>query len=84
MSTTETQYLQGVAEREYEHGWVTDIESEVAPPGLNEDVIRFISERKEEPEWLLEWRLKAYRHFLTLLEDEDKYPRSDPLKYVVP
>ncbi len=84
MSTTETQYLQGVAEREYEHGWVTDIESEVAPPGLNEDVIRFISERKEEPEWLLEWRLKAYRHFLTLLEDEDKYPRWAHLKYVEP
>ncbi|MFW5955486.1 MAG: Fe-S cluster assembly protein SufB [Rhodothermales bacterium] len=84
MSTPETQYLHDVAESEYEHGWTTEIESEVAPPGLNEEVIRFISERKEEPEWLLEWRLKAYRHFLTLMEDESKYPRWAHLKYIEP
>jgi Fe-S cluster assembly protein SufB len=84
MSTTDTQYLHDVAASEYEHGWATDIETERAPNGLNEDVIRFISERKEEPEWLLEWRLKAYRHFQTLLEDESKYPRWAHLKYVEP
>ncbi|MEO1574124.1 MAG: Fe-S cluster assembly protein SufB, partial [Pseudomonadota bacterium] len=48
-------------DRKYEHGFVTDIESETLPPGLDEDVIRTISARKNEPEFLLEWRLKAYR-----------------------
>ncbi len=52
--------------REYEAGWVTDIESETLPPGLNEDVIRFISAKKQEPEWMTEWRLQAYRHWLTM------------------
>ena len=46
----------------YKYGFVTDIEMETAPKGLNEDVIRFISAKKGEPEWLLQWRLKAYRH----------------------
>ena len=50
----------------YEHGFVTDIESDVIPPGLNEDVIRLISGRKSEPEWVLEYRLAAYRHWLTM------------------
>src|SRR5690625_1723758 len=84
MSTTETQFLQEVAESEYEHGWTTDIPYDTAPPGLNEDTIRFISAKKEEPEWLLEWRLRAFRHFLTLMEDESKYPRWAHLKYVEP
>ena len=49
----------------YEAGFVTDIESEFAPKGLNEDIIHFISKKKNEPEWMLELRLKAYRHWLT-------------------
>ncbi len=53
-------------ERRYEAGFVTDIESDTLPPGLDEDVVRFISKKKEEPEWLTEWRLKAYRHWLTM------------------
>ncbi|GEO80429.1 Fe-S cluster assembly protein SufB [Pararhodospirillum oryzae] len=53
---------------QYKYGFVTDIEAETAPKGLSEDIIRFISARKEEPEWMLEWRLKAYRHWLTLEE----------------
>ncbi|NUP89817.1 MAG: Fe-S cluster assembly protein SufB [Candidatus Sumerlaeia bacterium] len=53
--------LHEVAAREYEHGWVTDIESESLPPGLSEDVVRAISLKKHEPAWMLEWRLKAYR-----------------------
>jgi Fe-S cluster assembly protein SufB len=57
-----------MADQTYKHGWVTEIESETFPPGLNEDVIRRISAKKEEPEWLLEWRLKAYRHWQTLTE----------------
>ena len=53
---------------EYKYGWTTDIETESAPKGLNEDIVRFISKKKNEPEWLLEWRLKAYRHWLTMEE----------------
>ena len=52
--------------RKYAAGFVTDIESDTLPPGLDEDVVRFISAKKEEPEWLTEWRLKAYRHWLTM------------------
>ncbi|MFN3553924.1 MAG: Fe-S cluster assembly protein SufB, partial [Novosphingobium meiothermophilum] len=51
---------------EYEHGWVADIEQEYGPKGLSEETVRFISARKDEPEWMLEWRLKAYRHWLTM------------------
>lgn len=53
---------------EYKYGFVSDIESENAPPGLSEDIVRFISKKKNEPEWLLEFRLKAYRHWLTMTE----------------
>jgi len=84
MSTSETEYLQGVAEQDYEHGWYTDIEAEKAPKGLNEDVVRMISEKKNEPEWLLEWRLKAFRYFKTLMEDDSKYPRWAHLDYEEP
>ncbi|MDE2618989.1 MAG: Fe-S cluster assembly protein SufB, partial [Sphingomonadales bacterium] len=51
---------------EYEHGWVAEIEQEYGPKGLSEETVRFISAKKDEPEWMLEWRLKAYRHWLTL------------------
>ena len=54
----------------YKYGWTTDVEEETAPPGLSEDIVRWISAKKEEPEWLLEWRLRAFRHFMKLLEDE--------------
>jgi Fe-S cluster assembly protein SufB len=62
------QVIEELIESEYKYGFTTDIESESAPKGLNEDIIRFISAKKNEPEWLLEWRLKAYRHWLTLSE----------------
>ncbi|MEX2629061.1 MAG: Fe-S cluster assembly protein SufB [Tistlia sp.] len=52
----------------YKHGWSTDLEMDTAPKGLSEDIVRFISAKKEEPEWLLEWRLKAYRHWLEMPE----------------
>ncbi|NBB72184.1 MAG: Fe-S cluster assembly protein SufB, partial [Bacteroidetes bacterium] len=83
MSTSETEYLQGVADQEYEHGWYTDIETETAPKGLNEDVIRMISSKKEEPEWLLEWRLKAFRYFNRLIES-GHYPDWAHLDYERP
>ena len=57
-------------ERRYDAGFVTDIESDTLPPGLDEEVVRFISKKKNEPEWLTEWRLKAYRHWLTMTPPE--------------
>ncbi|HNM16198.1 MAG TPA: Fe-S cluster assembly protein SufB, partial [bacterium] len=66
---TETSELQQLADREYKYGFVTDIEADAAPKGLNEDIIRFISKKKNEPEWLLEWRLKAYKQWLKMCEE---------------
>ena len=62
--------IESLVNRRYEHGFVTDIEADSLPPGLDEGVIRAISARKNEPEFMLEWRLKAYRHWLTLKEPE--------------
>ena len=78
---TDTQYLHEVAESDYEHGWVTEIEADTIPKGLNEGVIRLISAKKEEPAWMLEWRLRAFRHWQTLVKDTDKYPRWAHLSY---
>ena len=61
MTTTAEVAAMTEERREYQHGWTTDIEQEFAPPGLNEDTVRFISEKKNEPDWLLQWRLKAFR-----------------------
>src|ERR1044072_1688038 len=58
--------IQDLTDRDYQYGFVTDIEADTAPPGLNEDIIRFISAKKNEPEFMLEWRLKAYRYWSTL------------------
>ncbi|MEJ1994008.1 MAG: Fe-S cluster assembly protein SufB [Limibacillus sp.] len=60
--------VRALGEEKYKYGFVTDIEADTAPKGLSEDIVRFISAKKEEPEWLLEWRLKAYRHWLTMPE----------------
>ena len=57
---SETEMLKEYSEQEYKYGFVSDIESETLPPGLNEDTIRFISKKKGEPEWLTDWRLKAF------------------------
>lgn len=64
--TSSADQMDALVSRGYEHGFVTDIDTDIIPPGLNEDVIRFISARKSEPEWVLEYRLKAYRHWLTM------------------
>ncbi|MBI3586836.1 MAG: Fe-S cluster assembly protein SufB [Ignavibacteriales bacterium] len=77
---TETNTIEELANREYKWGFVTEIESESAARGLNEDVVRYISAKKGEPEWLLEWRLKAYRHWLTMEEPtwpNVHYPKID-------
>ena len=80
MSTSETDYLRQVADSDYEYGFVTDIDSDTAPPGLTEDTVRLISSKKQEPEWLLEWRLRAFRHWQKLAEKE-AYPRWAHLQY---
>lgn len=67
-----TEQIEKLTQQEYQHGFVTDIESESFPPGLNEDVIRAISKKKNEPQFMLDFRLKAYRHWLTL--EEPKWP----------
>ncbi|HAM46775.1 MAG TPA: Fe-S cluster assembly protein SufB, partial [Alphaproteobacteria bacterium] len=54
----------------YKHGFVTDIESEFAPKGLNEDIVRFISAKKNEPDWMLDWRLRAYRRWCEMEEPQ--------------
>ena len=63
-----TSPVESLVNKEYKYGFVTDIETDVAPKGLNEDIVRLISEKKGEPEWLLEWRLKAYRGWLKMTE----------------
>jgi Fe-S cluster assembly protein SufB len=65
----------------YRHGFVTDIESDTVPPGLNEDVIRLISLKKNEPEFLLNWRLQAYRHWLTMPKPEWAHLKIAPIDY---
>src|SRR5438270_1001941 len=65
---TETEEIETLANREYKWGFVTDIEADSAPPELNEDIVLFISHKKGEPDWLLQWRLKAFRHWLTMEE----------------
>ena len=62
--SNEQKIIDSNLEKDYEYGFVTDIESETIPPGLNEDVIKTISRKKNEPDWLLDWRLKSYRHWL--------------------
>jgi len=70
-----------LATQEYKFGFVTDIEQETVAPGLNEDVIRLISAKKGEPQWLLEWRLKAYRHWLKMVEPNWANVKFPPIDY---
>jgi len=69
------------ANRDYEWGWVTDIEADSLPPGLNEEVVRFISMKKKEPEWLLEWRLKAFRTWQKMKEPNWSFVKYPPIDY---
>lgn len=73
--------IQELAEREYKYGFVTDIEADSVPAGLNEDTIRLISAKKNEPEFLLEWRLKAFRHWLTMSEPTWANVHYPPINY---
>ncbi len=73
--------IESLANREYKWGFVTDIEQDTIPPGLNEDVIRHISAKKGEPSWMLEWRLKAYRRWLEMTEPHWPHVHYDPIDY---
>src|SRR6184192_2834048 len=66
--STATETIEGLVQQEYKYGFYTDVEADSAPPGLNEDIIRLISAKKQEPEFMLEWRLKAFRHWQTMTE----------------
>jgi len=77
---TDNKTINDLASKEYQYGFVTAIESETIPKGLNEDIVRLISSKKQEPAWLLEWRLKAFRHWLTMKEPDwqnVKFPKID-------
>ena len=65
---SDTKIIDDITQSEYKYGFVSNIESDNAPKGLNEEIVRFISAKKNEPEWLLEWRLKSFRHWLTMTE----------------
>jgi len=80
MSTT-AQKLDELISQEYKHGFVTDLEADVIPKGLSEDVIRLISAKKNEPDFMLEWRLKAYRHWLTMTEPTWPSVHYPPIDY---
>src|SRR4030095_7978894 len=76
LSTIESAVL-----NDYKYGFVTDIESESAPKGLSEDIVRFISAKKNEPEWMLDWRLKAYRQWLKMEEPKWANISYPPINY---
>ena len=73
--------IESLVNREYQYGFVTDVEADAAPRGLNEDTVRLISAKKEEPEWLLDWRLKAYRRWLTMREPHWPNVTYQPIDY---
>ena len=81
MQTTETSTIEQFATQDYKFGFVTDVEQETFPPGLNEEIIARLSAKKEEPEWMLEWRLKAYRHWLNQTEPTWANVHYTPIDY---
>jgi len=79
--TSQSDAIEKLVQQEYQHGFVTDIETDTLPPGLNEDVVRFISAKKNEPEFMLEWRLKAFRYWLTMVEPKWANVHHEPIDY---
>ncbi|MEW6321046.1 MAG: Fe-S cluster assembly protein SufB [Acidobacteriota bacterium] len=79
--STSTELIEQLATKEYKYGFTTDVEQEIAPKGLNEDIVRLISSKKDEPEWLLEWRLKAYRAWLKMTEPTWQNVTYPPIDY---
>ena len=79
--SSESEVIDQFVEQEYKWGFYTDVETDTLPPGLNEDVIRHISAKKEEPEWLLDWRLKAFRHWQKMEEPRWPHVQYEPIDY---
>src|SRR6267142_515231 len=79
--STATETIEGLVQKEYKYGFITDVEADSAPPGLNEDIVRLISAKKNDPEFMLEWRLKAYRHWLTMKEPSWPHVHYPPIDY---
>ncbi|MEX2273735.1 MAG: Fe-S cluster assembly protein SufB [Vicinamibacterales bacterium] len=79
--STSTDTIELLAQQEYKYGFATDVESDTLPPGLNEDVVRAISAKKKEPEWLLDFRLKAYKVWLTMKEPTWANLKIEPIDY---
>jgi Fe-S cluster assembly protein SufB len=77
----EREYLDDLVKQRYQHGFVTDIESDALKPGLDENTIRWISKKKNEPAFMLDWRLKAYKHWLTMTPPEWAYVQFPPIQY---
>ena len=76
----ESKIIKEITSKEYEHGWSVDLEADEAPIGINDDIIKFISKKKEEPSWLLEWRLEAFQIFKKMEEPDWanlNYPKID-------
>src|SRR5664279_1684508 len=79
--STATETIEGLVQAEYKYGFVTDVEADAAPPGLNEDIVRLISAKKNEPQFMLDWRLKAFRHWLTMKEPTWPHVHYAPIDY---
>ena len=79
--STATETIEGLVKRNTSTASITDVEADSAPPGLNEDIVRLISAKKNEPEFMLEWRLKAYRHWLTMKEPTWPHVHYPPIDY---
>jgi len=79
--TTEQHDIQQLVKQEYKHGFITEIESDSLPPGLNEDTVRAISKKKNEPAFMLEWRLKAFKHWQTMKEPNWAHVHHDKIDY---
>ena len=81
MSAETDQSIQTIIQQGYAHGFVSDIEADTIPPGLNEDIIRWISQKKQEPEFMLKWRLQAYQHWLTMTEPKWAHLNIAPINF---
>src|SRR5947207_619373 len=79
--STATETIEGLVQKEYKYGFYTDVEADSAPPGLSEDIVRLISAKKKEPQFMLDWRLKAYRHWQTMEEPSWPHVHYPPIDY---
>src|SRR5581483_3032204 len=79
--STATETIEGLVKKEYKYGFYTDVETDAVPRGLNEDIIRLISAKKNEPAFMLEWRLRAFRHWLTMKEPRWQNVHYPPIDY---